>query len=338
MLKDIIEQLLRGENLNSDQSFKAMEHIIGGNANDCQIASFLTAMRMKGETVEEISGFSKAMLQKAEKIYTKHKVLVDTCGTGGDKKNTFNISTAAALIAAGAGVPVAKHGNRSVSSLCGSADVLEQLGVKIDLGASVVSKCIDEIGIGFIFAPNVHTAMKNVARPRSDMGIKTVFNILGPLTNPAKVSGRVLGVSDEKMLEKMVFSLKNLGARRALVVYGMEGLDELSVCGNSIIYHLENENVKKYVFDPEEAGLKKYSIIKLRGGGAKENADIIYGILSGTVSGAKKDSAILNAAAAVIAGGKRESFKDAIQISKQSIESGNALKKLKQLIEFTNKH
>jgi len=337
MLKDIIEKIIRFENLDMNEAYKVMKYIIDGNANDCQIASFLTALRMKGETIDEISGFSKAMLEKAKKVTTKYRDVVDTCGTGGDRKNTFNISTAAAFIAAGADIIIAKHGNRSVSSMCGSADVLEQLGVNINLETSNISKCIGEIGICFIFAPNAHVAMKNVAKARKDMGIKTIFNILGPITNPAMANGRVLGVFDEKLMDKMIYSLKNLGVKRAFVVYGMEGLDELSISDNSLVQYLNNGNVAKYILNPEELGLKKYSIEELKGGDSKENARILHNILSGKEKGAKRDSSVLNAAAAIVAGGKADSLQEAIKMAVYSIESGKALAKLNKLIEFTNK-
>lgn len=337
MLKDIIEKIIRFENLELDEAYKVMGSIIDGSVNDCQIASFLTAIRMKGETIDEISGFSRAMLEKARKVTTRHTDVVDTCGTGGDRKNTFNISTAAAFIAAGAGVVIAKHGNRSVSSICGSADVLEVLGVNINLETEDISKCIDEIGICFIFAPNAHTAMKNVARARKDMSIRTIFNILGPITNPAMANRRVLGVSDERLMDKMIYSLKNLGVKRAFVIYGMEGLDELSISGNSLVQYLDDGSVDKYIFNPEEFGIKKYDIEKLRGGDPVKNAEILHNIISGKEKGAKRDSSVLNAAAAIVAGGKSDDLREAIKIAEDSIDSGKAFVKLNELIEFTNK-
>jgi len=337
MLKEIIEKMIRFEDLDMREAYDSMKQIIEGNVNDCQVSSFLTALRMKGETIDEISGFSRAMLDKARRVSSKHDDIVDTCGTGGDKKNTFNISTAAALIAAGAGIKIAKHGNRSISSMCGSADVLEQLGININLGAGDISRCIDETGIGFIFAPNAHVAMKNVANARKNMGIKTIFNILGPITNPAMANRRVLGVFDERLMDKMIYSLKNLGVKRAFVVYGLEGLDELSVSGNSLVQYLDNGTVTKYIINPEELGIKKCRIEELRGGDSKENAKILYDILSGKEKGARKDSSLLNAAAAIVAGGKSESLQEAIKIAAYSVESGKALDKLNKLIEFSNK-
>ncbi|HEY4695926.1 MAG TPA: anthranilate phosphoribosyltransferase [Candidatus Hydromicrobium sp.] len=336
-MKDFLETVLNGKDLNQDEAYRAMEFIMEGNANDCQIAAFLTALKMKGETAAEISGFSRAMLEKAVKVKSKHKNLVDTCGTGGDGLYTFNISTTAAFIAAGAGVPIAKHGNRSVSSRIGSADVLEELGVNINLECSEVSDCLDSIGIGFIFAPKAHTAMKYVARARKDMGVRTIFNILGPITNPAQASGRVLGVFDENLIEVMINTLKNLGVERAFVVNGEEGLDEFSVSGKSSVAELRDGRVMRYIFDPEDLGFKKSNISDLAGGDKKENARILIDILSGKEKGAKRDSAAINAAAAIVSGKKTDCLKEALRLAEYSIESGKAYEKLIKLIEFTNK-
>ena len=337
MLKNILEKVLANKSLEKYEAYKAMKYLIEGNANDCQVASFLTALRMKGETIDEISGFCQAMIEKAEIVKTKHKDVVDTCGTGGDGKNTFNISTTAAFIAAGAGVIIAKHGNRSVSSICGSADVLEALGVNINLDKVKLSKCINETGICFMFAPNVYLAMKNVAKVRKDMKIRTVFNILGPIANPLMANRRVLGVFDENLVEKVIYSLKNMGVKRAFVVHGMDGLDEFSISGNSIVGYLNNGNIKKFIFNPEELGLKKFSVDKLKGGGTKENAQTLINILSGKEKGAREKSSVLNAAAAIFASGKTENMREAIDMASSSIESGRALSKLNELIDFTNK-
>lgn len=334
---DMLEKVMRNENLTQSEAYESMKFIMDGKVNNSQIAAFLTALKMKGESIDEVSGFSKAMLDKANKIKTRHKIVVDTCGTGGDRKNTFNISTTSAFIAAGAGVIVAKHGNRSVSSLSGSADVLEELGVKIDLDCDKVGECIDRIGIGFIFAPSAHKAMKYVAKVRKEMGIKTVFNILGPITNPAMANGRVLGVFDDKLMDVMIYSLRNLGVKRAFVVYGLELLDELSVSGSSLVSELNDGKVTRYVLNPADLGFKKYSIEELKGGSARENAKILLDILSGREKGARRDCAILNAAAAIVAGGKVNSLSEAIDMAVNSIESGRALNKLKELIKFTNR-
>jgi len=336
-MKTFLEEVLNGRDLNQDEAYRAMEFIMEGNANDCQIAAFLTALKIKGETAAEISGFSRAMLDKAEKVKSRHKNLVDTCGTGGDGLYTFNISTTAAFIAAGAEVPVAKHGNRSVSSKSGSADVLEELGVNINLECSEVSDCLDSIGIGFIFAPKAHTAMKYVARARKDMGVRTVFNILGPITNPAQASGRVLGVFDKNLIDIIVNALKNLGVERAFVVNSEEGLDEFSVSGKNSVAELRDGRVTKYIFDPEELGLKKSNISDLIGGDAKENARILTGVLTGDDKGARRDSSLINAAAAIIAGKKADSMPEALELASYSIESGKAYGKLTSLIQFTNR-
>jgi anthranilate phosphoribosyltransferase len=336
-MKNFLEKVINGIGLSQDEAYSAMQFIMEGNANDCQIAAFLIALKMKGETTDEVSGFSKAMLDKALKVKSKYKNIVDTCGTGGDCLNTFNISTTAAFIAAGAGIPVAKHGNRSVSSSSGSADVLEELGVNINLECSEVSKCLDDIGIGFIFAPKAHTAMKYVAKARKDIGMRTVFNILGPLTNPAMANGRILGIFDGALADIMINTLKNLGVDRAFVVNGEEGLDELSVSGRSSVAELRDGKVKKYVFDPEELGFRKSNLDDLIGGDAKVNAGILVDILTGSEKGAKKDSAVINAAAAIVAGKKVDSLAEAVELACSSIESGKAYEKLEKLIEFTNR-
>ncbi len=336
-MKTFLEKVLNRINLNQEEAYKAMEFIMSGSANDSQIAAFLVALKMKGETIDEVSGFSRAMLDKAIKVKSKHKNIVDTCGTGGDGLNTFNISTTAAFIAAGAGVPVAKHGNRSVSSKSGSADVLEELGVNINLECSEVSSCLDSIGIGFIFAPKAHTAMKYVARARKDMGIRTVFNILGPLTNPAMASGRILGVFDKNLVDIMINTLKNIGVERAFVVNSEEGLDELSVSGKSSIAELRDGRVSKYIFDPRELGFAKSDIEDLVGGDAKLNAGILIDILTGVEKSARRDSAVINAAAAIVSGKKADSLSEAVDLAAYSIDSGRAYEKLEKLIKFTSR-
>jgi len=336
-MKTFLEAVLNGRDLSQDEAYKAMEFIMEGNANDCQIAAFLTALRIKGETIDEISGFSRSMLDKAVKVKSRHKNIVDTCGTGGDCLGTFNISTTAAFIAAGAGVPVAKHGNRSVSSKSGSADVLEELGVNINLECSEVSDCLDSIDIGFIFAPKAHKAMKYVAKARRDIGIRTVFNILGPITNPAQPKGHILGVFDNNLIYVMISTLKNLGMERAFVVNSEEGLDELSVSGKSSVAELRDGRISKYILDPEKLGFKKSNISDLAGGDAKENARILTSILTGEEKGAKRDSAVINAAAAIVSGKKSDSLSEAVDLANHSIESGKAYEKLNKLIEFTNR-
>jgi anthranilate phosphoribosyltransferase len=336
-MKDFLDIILNGKDLGEEQAYRAMELIMEGGANDCQIASFLTALKMKGETAAEISGFSRAMLDKAVKVKSRYPDLVDTCGTGGDGLYTFNISTTAAFIAAGAGVKIAKHGNRSVSSRSGSADVLEELGVNINLECEDVAECLDSTGIGFIFAPRAHKAMKYVARARKDMGIRTVFNILGPITNPALARGRVLGVFDAGLIDIMINTLKNLGVERAYVVNSDEGLDEFSVSGKSMVAELKDGKIIRYVFNPGDFGFKKSTISDLAGGDAKENAKILTDILTGKEKGPKRDSALVNAAAAIVSGKRAGNLKEALKLASYSIESGRAYDKLISLIKFTNK-
>ncbi|MBN2073453.1 MAG: anthranilate phosphoribosyltransferase [Actinobacteria bacterium] len=332
-----LDKLIQGSHLDEGEAYRVMQDIMDGKINDCQIASFLTAIKIRGETAEEISGFSRAMLEKAVPVKSRYRNMVDTCGTGGDNLNTFNISTTSAFIAAGAGAVVAKHGNRSVSSRSGSADVLESLGVNIGLSCERVSQCIDTIGMGFIFAPVAHTAMKHVVRARKDMGIRTVFNILGPLTNPAMANGRVLGVYDRNLIGVMIEALKRLGVKRAYVLHSCNGMDELSTAGESYVSELKDGKIYSYVFNPSDLGFSGCRVEDLAGGDADDNANMVRGILSGRDMGPKRDSAVLNAAAAIIAAGKAEGFKDAVRLAGQSIDSGRALKKLEGLIEISNK-
>jgi anthranilate phosphoribosyltransferase len=337
MIKEAIEKLIRYEDLDAVEAFNTMKYIMEGKAGDCQISAFLIALKMKGESIEEISAFSRVMLEKANRIKTIQKNVVDTCGTGGDCKNTFNISTTAAFIAAGAGIAIAKHGNRSVSSKSGSADVLEAMGVNINIETSSVERCINDLGIGFIFAPKAHTAMANVAKARKEMGVKTVFNILGPLTNPAGASGRVIGVYDRKLIDLMINSLKNLGVENAFVVHGDDGMDELSVCSTNQVAYLRKKKIKKYTLDPVKLGIKKHGLKELAGGTAEDNARITLEILSGKVKGAKRDSAVLNAAAAIITGAKADNWNEAIGLASESIDRGKAMEKLYALIDLTNR-
>lgn len=306
-----------------------------GNTLPSQIASFLTALRMKKETISEITGFAKAMREKSIKIYPERKNLVDTCGTGGDRIKTFNVSTASAFIAAGAGVNIAKHGNRSVTSKCGSADVLEYLGVKIDAEPEVVEKCINEIGIGFLFAPKFHPAMKYATPVRREIGIRTIFNILGPLTNPADVKAQVIGVYEENLTETVAEVLKNLGTEIAYVVYGKEGIDEISISGPTKITELRNGEIKTYYFNPEEAGFKKS--VEIEVGDVKRSAEILVSILKGEES-PMKDMAILNACFAIIAGKKTDSLKEARKLAEESIKYKRALEKLELLKKYSNEY
>ena len=334
MIVEAIKAVIDRGNLTRDEAEQVMEVMMSGEATPAQIASFITALRMKGETVDEISGFAKVMRDKASRIKPKVVEMIDTCGTGGDQQHTFNISTTVAFVVAGAGVPVAKHGNRSVSSKSGSADVLEALGIKIDLAPAEVEKAIEGIGIGFMFAPNFHGAMKHALGPRREIGVRTVFNILGPLTNPAGVTAQVLGVYDPDLTEVMASVLGNLGIKHALVVHGHGSLDELSNTGESKISELKDGTVTTYTVIPEECGVKRTSIDMLKGGSAEENAKITLEVLSGAKT-PKRDIVLMNAAAALIAADKAEGFKDGMRLAATSIDSGNALAKLEALREFS---
>ncbi|MCL5985545.1 MAG: anthranilate phosphoribosyltransferase [Actinobacteria bacterium] len=337
MLKAYLKKIVDGNDLSFDEARSAMEIIMSGEASTPQIASFITALRMKGETVDEISAFASVMREKAEKIETKCSNLVDTCGTGGDLARTFNISTAAAFIAAGAGVVIAKHGNRAVSSNSGSADVLEALGVEIDIPLCFVGECIDEVGIGFIFAPSVHKAMKHAMEARREVGIRTVFNILGPLTNPARASAQLLGVFDVRFAEIMARALMNLGTRRAMIVHGAEGIDEISVSGETMVMELKNDRIFNYVIRPEEFGMERSDISDVVGGSPERNAEIIKLVLEGKAEKAVMNIALLNAAATIYVAGIAERITDGIVLAKRSISSGNALGKLETLIEMTKR-
>jgi len=335
LLKPFIQKLVDRKNLTKQESSEAMSLIMQGQASPSQMASFLTALRMKGETVAEITGFAEEMRSHAEKIHPASAHLVDTCGTGGDVSHTFNISTVSAFVAAGAGITIAKHGNRSVSSKCGSADLLEALGVKIDMEPKKVEECINKIGFGFIFAPTFHKAMKFVAPSRKEMGIRTVFNILGPLTNPANAHAQVLGVFDEKLTETMAEVLKNLGISEAFVVHGMDGLDEISISDRTKVSHLKNDDVKTYFIKPEDYRLKRGKKEELIVHNVEEGKLLAESILKGGGVGPKKDVVLFNAAAAIVVGGAARDILEGIKIAASSIDSGRAYKKLQELIEFT---
>jgi anthranilate phosphoribosyltransferase len=332
--------------LDRDEARAVMSEILGGGATDAQIAALLVALHMKGETVEEIVGFAQAIRAAATPLEisrnsaldvsgTERDALVDTCGTGGDASGTFNISTATALTVAGAGVRVAKHGNRSVTSKCGSADVVEALGVKIDLPAERVAACLDQIGIAFLFAPAMHSAMKHVQPARRELRLRTVFNLLGPLTNPAHASAQVVGVYSSDLVEKVAEALRLLGLRRALVVHGMDGLDEITITGATKIAEVREGAVRKYEVMPELFGMKRASMESIAGGDAVENAAIIRAILSGEKS-PKRDVVLLNAAAALVAAGRADSILDGLPAAADSIDSGAAAQKLQRLVEFTS--
>ncbi len=336
-MKEYINKLIEQQDLGKEEAEEAMKTIMSGGATDAQIAAFLTALRLKGETTEEISACARIMRDFAATIHPKVEgTLVDTCGTGGDMIKTFNISTISAFVVAAAGIPIAKHGNRSVTSKAGSADLLEAMGVKIGLTPEEVEKNIEDIGIGFMFAPGFHSAMKHVIGARREMGIRTVFNILGPLTNPAHAQAQVLGVFDPDLTETMANVLKDLGTERALVVHGMEGLDEISTIGETKVSELKDGDVRTYTIKPEDFGIKRATKDELQGGDAAENAKIATSILKDGEKSAKRDIVVLNAAAGIYVGGKADTIKDAIKIAEDAIDTGAAYEKLELLIKHTN--
>ena len=336
MIQEAISKLVQKQNLTQDETEQVMNEIMEGKATDAQIAAFLIALRLKGETIDEITACAKIMRLKAYTINPKVKFLVDTCGTGGDNSSTFNISTAAAFVVSGTGAAVAKHGNKSVSSKCGSADVLKELGVNIDLQPKQVEKCIEEIGIGFMFAPIFHPAMKFALNARKEIGIRTIFNILGPLTNPANAKSQLIGVFDEKLLKDIANVLKNLGSEHVIAVNG-NGLDEVTICGKTKVCELKNNKMDIYSINPEDFGFRLSSLKEITGSFPKENAKIITDVLNG-VDGPKRNVVLLNAAAALLTTNIAKDYKDALELAAHSIDSGSAIKKLKDLISFTNKN
>jgi anthranilate phosphoribosyltransferase len=337
MIQPTISKLTNKEDLPRAEARAAMSEIMSGEATPAQIAAFLVALRLKGETVDEITGCAEAMREKATRVRTKHPVVVDTCGTGGEAIGTFNVSTAAAFVACGAGAIVAKHGNRAVSSRCGSADVLRALGVKIDeVPVQQVEQCLDDIGMAFLFAPSLHVAMKYAAPVRRELGIRTVFNILGPLTNPAGATRQLIGVYDEKLTPLIADVLKALGTERALVVHGAGGLDEISTCGPTKVSEIYNGEAKTYTLDSSDLGFQKASANDLMGGDAASNARILLDVLEGK-TGPHRDIAVLNSAAALYVGGLAPSVKEGISVAENSIDSGAARSKLARLVEATNR-
>ena len=335
MIQQAISKVVEGQDLTESEAVQVMETIMSGEATPAQIGSFITALRMKGETIEEIAGCAQVMREKATRIPTRHPFVVDTCGTGGDGAHTFNISTVAAFVVAGAGVPVAKHGNRSVSSKCGSADVLRELGVNVEADTTTVSRCLDEVGIGFLFAPMLHSAMKYAIGPRREIGIRTIFNVLGPLTNPAGAQAQVLGVYHADLVEPLARVLQHLGSHAAFVVHGDDGLDEITTTTTTYVSELRDNMVRSYTLDPAEYGISYAAAEDLRGGDASENAQIALDILQGE-TGPRRDVVLLNAAAALIVAGKANDLRDGIQMAAESIDSGAALQKLHALREISS--
>lgn len=334
LMKEFISKVVEGRDLSEEEAEQAMRLIMSGEATPAQIGSFLTALRMKGETIEEIASFARVMRQFAARINPRVEGrLVDTCGTGGDRVKTFNISTIAAFVVAGAGVAIAKHGNRSVTSKAGSADLLEALGVNLNLTPEQVEKIIESIGIGFMFAPAFHGAMKHAIGPRKEIGIRTVFNVLGPLTNPAGAQAQVLGVFDASLVEPIAKVLSRLGVEHALVVHGLEGMDEISTCGETLVAELRNGKIETYTLSPEDFGIERASPEQLAGRDAQGNATIARALLEKKEKGARRDIVVLNAAAGIYVGGKAKSIDSAVGLAEESIDSGRAYEKLLALVE-----
>lgn len=335
MIREAIQKVIAGNSLTEAEMIDAMNTLMEGEATDAQIACFLTALRLKGETVAEITGAARVMRAKATPVLTKHPLVVDTCSTGGSGRNSFNISTTAAFVVAGAGVPVAKHGNRGVTRQSGSANVLTALGVNIEINPEHVGQCIDEVGIGFLFAPMLHGAMKYAIGPRREIGIRTIFNALGPLTNPAGAQAQVLGVYAPELTETHAKALHELGSHRAFVVHGNDGLDEITTTTTTRVSELVNGAVKTYTLEPTEFGIPRADATSLLGGTPEENAEITANILNGE-KGARRDIVVLNAAAAIVAGGKAENLETGLELARESIDAGKALEKLERLKSISN--
>lgn len=336
-IQKAIDVISRFGHLQAEDAEAVMEEIMNGDTTEAQIGAYLMALRMKGETSEEITGSARAMRNKSHKVpITIEGDILDTCGTGGDRSGTFNISTATAFVCAGAGMPVAKHGNRAASSKSGSADVLNALGVNLELNPEQVGQCVDEIGIGFLFAVKLHPAMKYAIGPRRQMKIRTIFNILGPLTNPAGANRQLMGVFAADLTDLLAHVLKSLGSKSAMVVNGYGGMDELTVTGPNRISHLkEDGSIETYELDPMKLGFEPASIGQLLGGSPEDNAEILRGILSGKLRGAKRDIVILNAGAALWVAGKVENIEQGIQLAEESVDSGKAEQKLDALIQMS---
>ena len=335
MTQQAISTVVSGQDLSAEDSAQVMEEIMTGEATPAQFGAFVTALRLKGETAEEIAGMARVMREKALHVQSKGD-LVDTCGTGGDGSQTINVSTISAFVVTAAGLKVAKHGNRAITSACGSADVLEAAGVKIDLGPEGVERCIQEVGMGFMFAPTFHPAMRYAGPPRREIGIRTVFNILGPLTNPAGARSQVLGIADGSLGEKMALVLQRLGCQHALVVHGEDGLDEVSISAPTQIWELKNDSIFSYSVTPEDLGLSRASADAIRGGSAEENVTAMNRVLSGE-KGAARDVVLLNATAALAAGDAVKNLRQGIMVASEAIDSGRAMEKLRALAELSQK-
>ncbi|MCC6905308.1 MAG: anthranilate phosphoribosyltransferase [Anaerolineae bacterium] len=334
-----IDLTSRFGHLQTSEAEAVMNQIMAGETTQAQIGAYLMALRMKGETQEEIEGSARAMRANAVPIpaRTDPALMLDTAGTGGDRAGTFNISTTVAFVAAGAGIPVAKHGNRAASSRCGSADVLKELGLNLDLTPEQVGQALDEVGIGFLFAPALHPAMRHTIGPRRELGVRTIFNMLGPLTNPAGAQRQLMGVFASDLAPFMATVLRGLGTLSAMVVHGYGGLDELTTTGPNVVSHLRDGEIRTYELDPETLGFRGANIHELLGGEPPANASIMRGVLSGDIDDAKRDVVILNAAAAIIAAGRADTWEEGMRIAEESINSGAALDKLNRLLAFSQR-
>jgi anthranilate phosphoribosyltransferase len=333
MIREAIAALVEGRSLTEAEAASVMEEIMSGEATPAQFGAFVTALRLKGETVDEIAGMARVMREKARRVHVEG-VLLDTCGTGGDARGTFNVSTAAAFVAAGAGARVAKHGNRAMTSRCGSADVLEALGARIDLSPEQVKACLEETGVGFMFAPSFHPAMRFAAGPRREIGVRTVFNILGPLTNPAGAACQVLGVADPSLAETMALVLARLGSHRALVVHGRDGLDEMSISGPTLVCELVEGCVRPYEVTPQDVGLALSEAASVAGGTPEENAAALREVLAGR-PGPQRDIVLLNAAAGLVALERAAGLAEGVALAAQAIDSGAARERLERFVKVT---
>jgi len=342
MIKEAINLLVSGQSLTMEQAAEVMEEITTGQLTPAQFGAFVTALRIKGETADEIAGLARVMRAKAIRVETTDPV-IDIVGTGGDNSKSFNISTAAAFVAAGAGIRVAKHNNRAMTSQCGSADVLEALGMKIELDATQVKDCLEQVGIGFMFAPMFHPSMKFAATPRREIGIRTIFNILGPLTNPARAESQVLGVPSEELGEKLAQVLHRLGSKHAMVIHGLDGMDEISVASKSRVWELNNGKITDYQVSPEDFGLTITEVETLVGGTPQENAKILRSVLEGE-KGPRKDAVVINAAAGIVVGRQTKhpsglpALKEGAELAEEAIDSGRALEKLEKLIKLSQSY
>ena len=335
MIKEAIAKIVENKNLTENEARQVMDEIMSGNATNAQISAFLMGLRMKGETVDEVTGCAKVMREKVTRINHKHDLVIDTCGTGGDCKGTFNISTTSVFVVAGAGLPVAKHGNRSVSSTCGSADLLQKLGVNIEINPEKIEYCLHEIGIGFLFAPLLHTAMKYAVPVRKEIGIRTIFNILGPLTNPANAKAQIIGVFAPYLVELIANVLLNLETTHSFVVCGADGLDEVSITTDTKIAEVNGKNIRTFYVSPRDFGFSKADLNGILTSNIDESARITMDVLNGKRNSCR-DIVLMNASVALVAGGKAGDFREGVKKAEESIDSGAALKKLELLKEYTN--